>query len=617
MAPRGCCGPVYSRDVKIVSIRYPGVPGIESGSLRNLGGWVYLAGPNGAGKSRLLAHISEEVAALPRPEKIEELQTHAAAFRNALRQTPGSSAAALWEANLASTTAALDRQQRIVVEGGHPVVVPFSPRGALSVDPHNLAPAQLEACSDAAETVGIVGLELNCLARIQRLQDLRWSATHQDSLIDSETRGRHSSRYDALNRLVESLVGALGRDDQDRATLFGLPLGRAELSDGQAVLLQLAVAISAQADSLKEIILFLDEPELHLHPAALRDFFRLLSERAQGCQIWVATHSVHALSMADPSQIYFMNGGKPRRSGREPERVLAGLLGGEEEAGRLAEFLSLPARLGANRFAAECLLPPISVDTGAGDPQTNQIRAAIETMRVDDKPLRILDFGAGRGRTVRNLTSVPGETGGLDVDLYAYEMDPGCTTELEEAMASACQDATGRVLTALTEFARFDDDSVDIVIMCNVLHEIPPRDWVELFGEGGQLARVMGPQAKLLIVEDYEIPYGEKAYQNGFLLLDEPQLRSLFGIRVDGGEGGGAYEILAARDGRLKAHMLPAASLTSITADSRKAAITNLLDRAKERVKELRSGDASYRNGRLHGLWSQLMTNATLALSEM
>jgi len=123
----------------------------------------------------------------------------------------------------------------------------------------------------------------------------------------------------------------LDRDKNGDATLFQRRLGDTRLSDGQKILLQFCVALYSQKKSLDELILFLDEPENHLHPEALIEVVDKIIASVTNGQVWIATHSINLLAHFDPSCIYYMEDGVLRYSGNVPHQVLTGLLGSEDE----------------------------------------------------------------------------------------------------------------------------------------------------------------------------------------------------------------------------------------------------------------------------------------------
>jgi len=163
-----------------------------------------------------------------------------------------------------------------------------------------------------------------------------------------------------------------------------------------------------------------------------------------------------------------------------------------------------------------------------------------------------------------------------------------------------------------TLLCNHDKGSFDFVIMSNVLHEIEPKDWLKLFSEDGQITSLLAENGALLLVEDTQVPVGEKAYQNGFIVLDTPQLKELFDMKQD------EFVFNDARnDGRLKCHVIPKKCLARINPTSKESALKSLQGISKERIIQIRNADRNYKNGKLHGYWVQQLANTTLALSEL
>lgn len=69
-------------------------------------------------------------------------------------------------------------------------------------------------------------------------------------------------------------------------------------------------------------------------------------------------------------------------------------------------------------------------------------------------------------------------------------------------------------------------------------------------------------------------------------------------------------------NGRLKAHKISKQLLNRTTGDTRKRAIEQLRETAKGEIHRLREDDPNYRNGQLHGFWTQQFANASLWLDE-
>jgi len=150
--------------------------------------------------------------------------------------------------------------------------------------------------------------------------------------------------------------------------------------------------------------------------------------------------------------------------------------------------------------------------------------------------------------------------------------------------------------------------------MSNVLHEIDPNSWLNLFGTGGDIPNSLSDNGIMLIVEDQQMPVGEKAYQKGFIVLNTSELKDLFKITEADTDFGFSD---ARSDGRLKAHRIKKEYLIRITPESRLKAIESLHKNASEKILDIRGKDINYKNGKIHGFWVQQFANTGLAIKEL
>lgn len=100
------------------------------------------------------------------------------------------------------------------------------------------------------------------------------------------------------------------------------------------------------------------------------------------------------------------------------------------------------------------------------------------------------------------------------------------------------------------------------------------------------------------------------------MVLDTAHLKTLFSVTEADIQNGlfQAYDHRA--DGRLKAHKISKELLPRLNAVSRKSAIEELRVTAKTQITLLRQSEPNYRNGQLHGFWTQQFANASLWLDE-
>lgn len=597
--------------------------GLKDQELGRLGKLVVLAGRNGSGKSRILQYMIDHVNfVFSRGNARRDLESRRDSIVNAIElersQDPSDEQRI---SDLRSLVEGVESQLEVIssvqFDGEQGAAIVFT-----AVPGNLLNPAQMtrQAIFDYSKKLrGIDGGDWgnSVLAYISQLQDAWRECTHQDSIHSPEVIADAENKYRSLNSVVEAFFGeALGRSVAGEVTLFGQPLAEVKFSSGQKVALQMITALHAKAPSLGHSILVMDEPENHLHPAALVELLKSISAHAPDVQIWIATHSVPLLAYINATQsnaVWMVDEGKAEFAGKRPEEVLQHLLGAEDQIAHLVSFLSLPHNLAVNNYAFECLLPPTVVFTGGEDDQLQQIRRVLSTLR-EDGVLRVVDYGAGKGRLVEALHSA----GLADqiFDYVAYDKFDSDADYCRSVIEGHFGNSDGRYFNKVDKLlAAKGEGWADCVVMTNVLHELPVADWKDLFSGNSLLGRVLKPNGYLLVVEDQEIPVGELAHQDGFILLNTTELRRLFSAE----DPGWKEEFLlsnSARDGRLTAHLVARSAFDRVSAKSRERALEGVKAHAIEEIQALREKgtERSYRNGMRHAFWTQQLANAVLAL---
>ena len=449
---------------------------------------------------------------------------------------------------------------------------------------------------------------------------------------------------EAWKTFVSLLTKMLGADcspywnNDDSISLFGRQDYEISMSDGQKVLFQLACCLHAQGTKLEDAIIFLDEPENHLHPAALVEVISRLDLLTSNGQLWIATHSVPLiahLAAKDPACLWYVENGTVKHAGRKPEKVLEGLMGGTAGAQALQDFTLLPGQIAINRFLAECLEPPAVVGPSVNDPQLLQISSLIHATRLAESNgarLRVLDYGAGKARLLEHLAAFGRDKDAADQPSRVCEWLDYVAFDMSDEHASACKaEITSTYGVEETQSRYFNDfsqissnhdaSSFDLIVMSNVLHEIEPETWLELFGKEGELTKLLKPDGGLLIVEDYKISSGELAHRDGFLLLDEAELKKLFAWKeVDRGDQDNKpsflREISVEPFGkRLAMHWIGRPMVERVTSDTRKESIETLKKSSSDLIRQFqRTRNATYKHGHAYALAAQLYANAALWL---
>lgn len=619
--------------------------------MRGLGKMVVLAGPNGAGKSRLLRLIQKLASKHLSPETIDQIKRNirqntenATHWTNELarykRELAGSApeekmADRIKQAatNLNTCTSDIVQSKKqlngssvLDVEGDSGLkIVSFVPKQPKLVDPFLTTASEADQRANRMSH-GTDDAQINAPAYAQRIMRLAMEQGYERQQKGLTGSAPAEESRDALVAIMEMLVGS-------GATL-GLEGGRLAIGDvasypdalspGQQVLFQFACLLHAQHASLADCIVLMDEPENHLHPAVLTQVVESLRKHLTRGQLWIATHSVPLIAqlMSDDSDcLWYVNDGRVKRSGRSPETVLDSLMGGPDGSKHLQNLILLPAQYAGIRFLTECLDAPGVVGSDVKDPQTGQI-AEIIRQRAAAKMasggmLRILDFGAGKGRLLATLRSDSLDASAW-LDYYAYDIDTTNQSDCErEIEAYYGKESPSRWYSDLhTLEAHIDKASIDIVVICNVLHEIDPDEWLKLFGKESVLHGLLCHDGFLLVVEDYGIPVGERAHRYGFLLFDEPELCKLFEIAAEDRQNG-FFASQTSQDtryrDRLKAHLIGKACVSKVSADTRQSAIKKLHDRMLDIVSTfLQQGQASdSAAGRAYARSAQLLANAS------
>jgi len=496
-------------------------------------------------------------------------------------------------------------------------VVDFVPNKIELVDWTNQSEQSWMQNASHATTIGVANLHQATIPLIQKVTRTWFNSTHPSIEISQEEKDIATADYERLQSIIQSFIGTkIGLDQNGHSTLFGKPIAQAQLSAGQRVLLQLCVAIFAQGGSLENYIIFMDEPENHLHPSAVIDLLDTIKKHNPNGQIWIATHSIPLLSHFDSSSLWFVENGTVKHSGKKPELVLRSLLGDEDRIQKLRDFTSLPSELARNRFTFECLLLPKVVETDSSDPQSLQLNDQLKIIWNNKSSINLLDFGAGKGRMIANLSDYP-TVSQETLNYHAFEPFDADKDDCLKNISLCYDDAENRYHTTIESLrTKVDDNYFDVVVLSNVLHEIPHNQWHSIFTD---IKKLLKNDGYLLLIEDCLIPIGELPHSNGFIVFNTLHLKKLLNIPSTEANfiAHDARFDSAEQRGRLMAHLIPQSYLTNISTETIKDALKELKQSAKTEIQKIRNESPSYSNGLAHGFWIQQLANAELCLQEL
>ena len=127
---------------------------------------------------------------------------------------------------------------------------------------------------------------------------------------------REAERF---NEIARTLLGKEVAPELDlaggfeiRARLGGDTFDLTRLSSGEGMLLTWAILLHSAAGSIRDAVVLIDEPELHLHPAALnRILSPLLVAFGTRGQLWTVTHSPAIAERDDVTNLFLFDHGTP------------------------------------------------------------------------------------------------------------------------------------------------------------------------------------------------------------------------------------------------------------------------------------------------------------------
>lgn len=427
-----------------------------------------------------------------------------------------------------------------------------------------------------------------------------------------------------VNEILKDLLGAelcerRKADGEREPSMFGLPIDKMGLSPGQQYLLRMCVALYCNQVE-DNSILFLDEPETHLHPDALWMLIQKLKDKFHIGQIWIATHSVALLSIFNASSIWHMEQGKPKKLGSKSIPLFESLLGGEDKRFLLRQFISAPDAFACNEFTYECMFQPKPADYKKNDPQVNSITEIISKWPLDQKAV-IVDFGVGQGRFLDGVGSSYPER--LDsMEYYAYDID-----DVDPKDESECKAVMLRYGIETEHYSHSIEELTSIldafggathVLMVNVLHEIPTNAWVQVFSN---VSSMLADSGVLILAETEILHYGERPYDSGFLVIQQSAVEALLGGRgFECRRNNKPYEYVAA-------YTIPKASLSAVSEDTVKQAIQAVKTFSLEQIESIKTANVplkpaqqsevdqeAWKTGLELAFWTHQFANAELAL---
>lgn len=303
-----------------------------------------------------------------------------------------------------------------------------------------------------------------------------------------------------------------------------LNIDRYELSDGEWIVvfyLLLITLAKCTEGNYSDAIVIIDEIENYLNPGNLRRILMYLCDtfKEKG-QIWIASHSLDVLLWVNSRQAYRLEKKEDGRRGKNTviykpsvksySIIKEELFGNAENADISLSFREEEMQHYVNEFMSQSLKDPAIVK--CINKNDIQLKLFLKCLNDDENKIKILDFGAGEGRIGDALKNLKDRR----ILYYAYEIEKEKAVEIEKKKYAK------KVYTKRNQI----DEKFNVILLCNVLHEIDVLDWVE---ELNFIFSALSENGILVFIEDMELPEGEYIGETGFLLMDGETTKVLFG----------------------------------------------------------------------------------------
>lgn len=380
-----------------------------------------------------------------------------------------------------------------------------------------------------------------------------------------------------------------------------------EFSDGEKTLFAyvLMFFLMSQNNSirLKDSILIIDEPELHLHPDAEIDLLNGIRDIIEeNGQLFIATHSLNILANINYDEVFMVKNGVIKHpSNTIQAEALSELMKIEERVHKLTDFLNSISDWTYVRFMVECFTSPEVIEVAnSDDPQVKSLKDILSKSDQQKKSL-LLDFGAGKGRLYEQTMN---ESSFRDkIDYSALEPNELFHEDLKSK----------GVINVYSKYEQLTENTFDFIVLCNVLHEIDIDEWTSSINS---IISSLNENGCLIIIEAKFLRKGEKIGTNGFLLLDEKELQVLFDL--DTNPTTLHHKELSQK---ITCVLIEKSKLKHITHDKLIEAMKALEQNTFEKIYKLRTSSDLNRNsnskGRLSAFLSQLNINARMALRHL
>jgi len=278
------------------------------------------------------------------------------------------------------------------------------------------------------------------------------------------------------------------------------------LSPGQRSIFYMSVMLGVLAAHHKDDVFYilLDEPDQHLHAKSVVDFIKSIQKNLPKAKLWIATHSVHLMTLFNFDEIiYIVDGQVQRNNSKMYDEICKTMV----DTNAMQQFASFVGLYGFYEFFRECFDEP-DADSNTNTTKFSHMKERIRDLKIH----KVLDYGAGKGRFSKLPMDIP------KIDYYAFECFHKYYDELKSLIPP------DKIYTKASDIP---EGEFDAVLLINTLHEIPLDMWRTTFET---IRRVLNDNGRLFFCETSPLVMGEKVINAGFLVLSTMEQRNLFNV---------------------------------------------------------------------------------------
>lgn len=312
-------------------------------------------------------------------------------------------------------------------------------------------------------------------------------------------------------------------------------------SDGQKTLLCALLAISFHQPD----VLLIDEIENHFHPEYITQLALLIKQKVP--QTVIVTHHPHLLFSELVDRVFYVElkseplnkmpdeeqlsiGSMPRSPKRQIKELVTdfdiisaayGLFHNQDrQLMNLAQATINAADAILTRNLAAAFEPDV-VQASPGsfvDSQTKQLIEVFQKSTGESKTIKVLDYGAGRGRTLLSVLKYPAVRRGFSFEWDFWEPD----SKLRAGLQNLISEVEMPGIRCLPDTDSVTENTYDVAVLANVLHEITPDAFADILS---QISKTVKKQTGLMVIlelfplvrpEKYAVPYTREDMESIF-----------------------------------------------------------------------------------------------------